>query len=127
MIGLETDTDHLSQELVRAISNLKRHSEIRIDEEDMDLFDTGDFIRRVTMLKGKVRIKFDDEYMKLFTGFSDDPNYITLWSMDVFSMKSSRSVQCYEYLRQITDTRQSVNEVLLGVKAIKEMFDIPKY
>lgn len=126
IIGIGSDSNHLSQDLRRAISMLKDHSNLKIDEEDLDLFDDGDFIRRVTMFKNKVRIRFDDEYLPLFTGFSENPSYITMWSADIFSMTSSRSVQFYEHLRQITDTRKNINEVLLGVKAIKEMFDIPK-
>ena len=125
IVGIEADSNHLSQDLKRAICTLKPHSNLQIDEEDEDLFDDGDFIRRVTMYKNRIRIRFDDEYLPLFTGFSEDPNYITMWSEDIFSMNSSRSVQFYEYLRQITDTRRSVNDILLGIKAIKGMFDIP--
>ena len=41
-------------------------------------------------------------------------------------MTSKRSVQFYEFLRSITDTRNKINNVALGVKALKEMFEIPK-
>ncbi len=43
-----------------------------------------------------------------------------------FWMTSKSSVQFYEYLREILDTRLDINKVGLGIKAIKEMFDIHK-
>ena len=49
-----------------------------------------------------------------------------MWSTDIFRMNSKRSVQFYEYLRQITDPKKSENSVLLGIRAIKEMFEIPE-
>lgn len=124
ILGINSDTDHLSINLHRAIKELPKHSFIEIADKDLGIYDSGCFITRVTMLKNRVRIKFEDEYITLFTGLSTD--YITMWSEDIFGMKTSRSVTFYEMLRQMTDTRKTINSVTLGVKALKEMFGIPK-
>lgn len=123
IVGMKTDSNHLSVDLYNRIKELPRHSFIEISQEDKGLFDSGTVITRVTMLKNRVRIKFEEEYLSLFSGLSR--NYITMWTGDIFGMSSSRSVKFYEYLRQNTDTRQECNDIGLGVKALKEMFDIP--
>ena len=124
IVGISNDTNNLSINLHRSIMELPKHSFIETSVKDKNFFDSGTVITRVTMLKNRVRVKFEKEYLPLFTGLTTD--YITMWSADIFQMSSKRTVQFYEYLRQITDTRQGVNEVLLGVKAIKDMFNIPK-
>ena len=124
VVGVHSDPDHLSVDLNRSIGNLPKHSFIKIADKDLDLYDSGTVITRVTMLKNRVRIKFEEEYLRLFTGLSS--NYITLWANDVYQMNNERSVQFYEYLRQITSPRQEENSVLLGVKALKTMFGIPE-
>lgn len=125
VIGLKkSDANHLSGNLRRAIGDLPRHSFIEIAQEDREVYDSGTVITRVTLLKNRVRVKFEEEYIGLFTGLST--NYITLWSSDIFGMNSKRSVQFYELLRQETDSRKKTNCIGLGIKAIKEMFDIPK-
>lgn len=124
IIGINSDSDHLSINLHRAIENLSSNSAIKFSRQDKGFYDDGSFITRVTLLKNRVRIKFEEEYLSLFTGLSS--NYITLWSRDIFEMNSVRSVQFYELLRQETDTRNRVNSIGLGVKALKEMFNIPQ-
>lgn len=123
IVGIESDPDHLSINLKRAIEHLPQHSFIKIADPDLDLFDSGVMVSRVTMLKNRVRLKFEEDYLRLFTGLSS--NYITMWSSDIFQMSSKRSVQFYEFLRQETDTREQVNSIGLGIKALKELFDIP--
>lgn len=124
IVGVNSDPDHLSVDLHRTIGDLPKHSFIKIADRDLDFYDSGFIITRLTMLKNRVRVKFEEEYLKLFTGLSS--NYITMWSTDIFRMNSKRSVQFYEYLRQITDPKKSENSVLLGIRAIKEMFEIPE-
>ncbi len=124
IVGINSDEDHLSVDLNRSIGELPRNSFIKIADEDAKLYDNGNIITRVTMLKNRVRIKFEEEYLQLFSNLGT--NYITLWSSDIFGMQSKRSVQFYEYLRQYTDSRKDVNTVVVGVKAFKEMFSIPK-
>ena len=124
IVGVDSDTDHISFDLYRKVKELPRHSYIEIVDEDKGFYDSGLIVTKVTFFKNRVRIKLEEEYLPLFTGLST--NYITMWSGDIFQMSSIRSVQFYEYLRQITDTREEINSVGLGVKALKEMFDIPK-
>ncbi len=124
IVGVNSDPDHLSVDLYRTIGELPKHSFIKIADRDLNLYDSGNIITRLTMLKNRVRIKFEEEYLRLFTGLSS--NYITMWSTDIFRMNSKRSVQFYEYLRQITDPNKNENSVLLGIKAIKGMFSIPE-
>lgn len=125
VLGAATDSGHITASVRRAIKDLPKNSFIEIDDDDRELYDSGTIITRVTMgKKNVVRIKFEDEYLSLFTGLDSD--YLTMWSSDIFGMKNIRSVQFYELLRQETDTRKRINSIALGVKAIKEMFDIPK-
>ena len=123
-LKINSDPDHLSANLNRAIGELPVHSYIKISDRDRDLYDNGVVVSRVTMLKNRVRIKFEEDYMSLFTGLSTD--YVTMWSSDIFGMQSKRSVQFYELLRQLTDTRLDVNQHGWGVRQLKEMFNIPK-
>ena len=123
-VGINSDPDHLSLNLKRAIGNLPVHSFIEISDVDRELYDSGVVVSRVTMLKNRVRIKFEEDYLSLFTGLTN--NYITMWSTDIFQMGSKRSVQFYELLRQLTDSRLDINEHGWGVRQLKEMFDIPK-
>ena len=124
IVGVTSDPDHLSENLKRSIGNLPRHSFIEISDADKGLYDSGVIVSRVTMLKNRVRLKFEEDYLSLFTGLSS--GYITMWSGDIFAMQSKRSVQFYELLRQLTDTRKDINEHGWGVRQLKEMFDIPK-
>lgn len=123
IVGVNSDPDHMSVDLYRTIGDLPKHSFIKIADKDLDLYDSGNIITRLTMLKNRVRVKFEEEYLRLFTGLSS--NYITMWSTDIFRMNSKRSVQFYEYLRQVT-SGNGENSVLLGIRAIKEMFEIPE-
>lgn len=119
-----SDTDNLSINLYRQIKDLPKHSYVEIDEKDLELQSSGFMITAITRFKNMIRLRFNKEYLPLFTGLST--NYITMWSADIFRLTSTRTVQFYEYLRQVTDTRETINNVGLGIKALKEMFGIPK-
>ena len=123
IIGMKSDADHLSTHLYEAVKELPKHSYIEINQKDLDFQSSGFIVTAITRFKNTVRLRFNDEYMKLFTGLSRD--YITMWSSDIFQMNTKRSVQFYEFLRQSTDTREEINDIALGIKAFKEMFDIP--
>ena len=123
IVGVKSDDDHLSVDLSRSIGDLPAHSYIKIADKDLDLYDSGFLVTRITMLKNRVRVKFEEDYLKLFTGLTTD--YITMWSADIFGMTSKRSVIFYELLRQETDTRDKIHSLGLGVKALKELFEIP--
>ena len=124
ILGVKSDTDHLSTNLYRRIENLPVHSNVRFSKEDIGFYDNGQIITRVTMFRNRVRIKFEEEYLPLFTGLTTD--YITMWSSDIFQMTSQRTVTFYEYLRQITNSKLATNSVLIGIRGFKDMFDIPE-
>jgi hypothetical protein len=124
ILGIHSDTDHLSVDVFDNIKEMPKHSLLEFSDKDKGFFDTGFLIIRVTMLKNRIRIKFDDEYLKLFSGLEKD--YITMWSGDIFRMSSTRSIEFYEQLRLNTDTRNEVNHADVGVKWFKELFNIPQ-
>lgn len=124
IIGIHSDSDHLSVDLYDNIKDLTKHSHISIAEKDIGLYANGFLVTSIVSFKNMIRIRLNEDYLPLFTGLST--NYITMWSGDIFQMTSKRSVQFYEYLRQITDTRLEINCIGLGVRALKEMFDIPQ-
>jgi hypothetical protein len=76
------------------------------------------------MYRNNAIITFNPDYMGLFCGL--DKNYINLWSSDIFGMKSERSIAFYEKLRLYSDTSQPMCRHGFGVKALKELFDIPR-
>lgn len=129
ILGIKADTNHLSRVIYNSIKGLTKHSYIELADEDKggDFAAAGQLITTVLItrkLRNLVYIRLNEDYIKLFTGLEKD--YITMWSLDIFKMKSKRSVQFYELLRQLTDTRYDVNQYGWGVKQLKEMFDIPK-
>jgi hypothetical protein len=81
------------------------------------------------MFKNVVRLKIEDEFLGLFGNLDakkEVSKYITMWSGDVFRMKSERAVLFYDLLRDNSDTREAINSGTVGIKKFKEMFDIPK-
>ena len=123
ILELKSDTDHLSVHLFDSINGLPKHSLIEISKKDLDFFASGFIVTSIVSFKNFVRIRFNEDFLPLFTNLSTD--YITMWSADIFQMKSKRSVQFYETLRQYSDTRLDVNQHGWSTKLIKEMFDIP--
>lgn len=130
ILDYNSNPSDLSQNMWQHIRSLPRHSYIEIADKDRENCESGMVITRVSMRKKSpyIRVKFEEDYFPLFTGLSS--NYITMWSSDIFKMTSKRSVQFYELLRQMSYEKYSVgnNEFAYawGVKAFKEMFDIPK-
>ena len=117
------DSKNMSVVLKRSIGNLPKHSFVEFDDPDHDFYENGAIISKIRMYKNKVWLKFDEDYMKLFTNLEKD--YITMWSGDIYKMKSERSIIFYEDLRLNSDTRIT-NSKGFGIKALKELFDIPK-
>ena len=124
ILNINSDPNHLSVDLFDNIKELPKNSYIEIANRDRNLYASGCIITSIVSFKNFIRIRFNEDYLPLFTGLSSD--YITMWSQDIFNMTSKRSVQFYEFLRQNTDTRQRINTIGLGIKALKELFDIPK-
>ena len=123
IVGIHSDSDHLSGDLKESIEKLPEHSKLEFADRDLDLYEFGVFVTRVTMLKGRVKIKFEEDYLSLFGNLQKD--FITMWGADIFQMRSERSITFYEYLRYNSDTRTQ-NEKGIGVKFLKELFGIPK-
>lgn len=124
VLGIHSDPDHLSVDLFNNIRLMDLHSHIEFRDQDRGLYVSGALITSIACFRNFVRIRFNEDYITLFTGLTKD--YITMWSTDIFQMGSKRSVQFYELLRQLTDTRLDINEHGWGVKQFKEMFGIPK-
>ena len=122
IVGVHADPDHLSANLKRVIKDLPSHSYVEFDVRDLDYYECGFVISKLRMYKDNVWIKFDEDYLKLFTQL--DKDYITMWSSDIYQMRSERSITMYEDLRLNSDTR-TVNTKGYGVKALKQMFGIP--
>lgn len=123
-VGIHSDTDHLSQDLFHAIGEMPYHSRIKFSDRHQGLYMNGNFVRTIAMFRNVVRIKLETEYLSLFGNL--DTNYITMWSSDIYQMRSERSVKFYELLRDNTDDREKINTAQLGIKKIKELFDIPQ-
>lgn len=130
VLGYKSDSTDISEHMWREIKDLAPHSHIEIADKDKDIYDSGMVITRISRRNNwdYYRVKFEEEYFPLFTGLGN--RYITLWSLDIFKMTTKRSVQFYELLRQMSYDRYAVgnNEYSYGwgIKALKEMFDIPK-
>ena len=123
-IGVNSDDAHLRSDVFRVLRNMRKNSSIDIADVDRKYYDSGSFIRRVTISGDKVRFLFEPQYLGLFTGLTKD--YITLWAEEISKMTTKRSMQLYEYLRMLTDGKTTEYDVLLGVRKLKEIFDIPK-
>lgn len=124
VIGITSDTDHLSVDLNRAIGEMPAHSFLRFADRDKDMYVNGNFVRTIAMFKNRVRIRLEEEFLGLFGGL--DKNYITMWAEDIFQMRSERAVLFYELLREHTDSRLDINSGTVSVQKFKEMFNIPK-
>ena len=130
VLGYKSDSTDISQHIWDAIKLLAPNSYIEIAEKDTGFFTSGSVVATITKRKGTdyVRVKFEEDYFPLFTGLGS--KYITMWSTDIFQMTSKRSVQFYELLRQLSFDKYQVGENMYsygwGIKAFKEMFDIPK-
>jgi hypothetical protein len=123
ILGIHSDTDHLSVDVYSNIKDLPKNSYVEFKDKDLDLYDSGVLVTRVTMLKNRVKIKFEDEYLKLFSSLKKD--YITMWSGDIFKLRTERSIIFYENMRLNSDTRKVCSKVY-KVKELKELFSIPK-
>ena len=124
VVGINSDIDHLSADLNRSIGEMPKHSFLRFSDKDKGMYLNGNFVRTVAMFKNVVRIRLEEEFLGLFGNL--ETNFITMWSEDIFRMKTERAVLFYELLRDNSDSRFPVNEGTVSVKKFKEMFNIPK-
>lgn len=121
ILDINSDYNHLSGNLKRAICKLPEHSLLEFEGAN-GYYSKGFFIYRLDIQRNYVRLKFDDEWLSAFGNLERD--YITLWSSDIFGMKSERSIAFYENLRLNSDTRIT-NSRIYTVKNLKDMFRIP--
>lgn len=123
ILGIHSDINHLSVDVYSNIKDLPQHSRVEFADKDLDIFDSGVLITRVTMLKNRVKIKFEEDYLSLFGNLKK--SYITMWSGDIFNLRSERSILFYENLRLNSDTRKVCSKIY-KTRELKELFNIPK-
>lgn len=124
IVGIECDTNHLSQNLYRSIGEMPAHSFLKFRDKDKDFYMNGNFVTTIAFFKNQVRIRLNSDYLGLFGNM--DSNYITMWSQDIFQMRSERSVIMYELMRTYINPRDDVQTCEIGVKELKSRFNIPK-
>ncbi len=124
LIDMKSDATDLSQHLKRAIGDLPVHSYLKFSDKDSGTWVNGCFVSTIAFFKNRLRIRMNPDYLDLFGRL--DKGYINMWSADIYKMHSERSVKFYELLRENSDTREDINVGTMGIKAFKELFDIPK-
>lgn len=124
LVGVHSDSDHLSQDLKRSIGELPVHSFLQFSDKDSGTWVNGCFVVSVGFFKNRIRIRMNPDYLSLFGNL--DTGYITMWSADIYKMHSERAIKFYELLRENSDTRLDVNIAEIGIRRFKELFDIPK-
>ena len=124
VVGINSDIDHLSENLNRSIGEMPKHSFLSFSDKDKGMYLNGNFVRTVAMFKNVVRIRLEEEFLGLFGNL--ETNYLTMWSEDIFGMKTERAVLFYELLRDNSDTRLVQNTGTVSIRKFKELFDIPK-
>ena len=125
-LGIKSDEDHLSENLMRDIGDMPIHSFLKFKDKDKDIYINGCFVSTIASFRNRVRIRLNSDYLPLF-GCLDgkERRYITMWSGDIAKMSSERSIRFYELLRGESDTQFVSQTGTLGVKKFKEIFDIP--
>lgn len=123
LCGLNSDEDHLANDIKQAIQKLPDHSGIRICARFADCWESGVVVNKIHYNRGTLDIHFNHYYMPLFQGLID--NYITLFPSDIFQMKSSRTIVFYENLRLSSDTCRSICTKTFSFDCLKQLFDIP--
>lgn len=126
-VGINSDIDHLSVDLMRSIGEMPKHSFLKFADKDKDIYVNGCFVITIASFRNRVRIRLNPDYLGLF-GCLDgkESRYITMWSGDIFKMNSERAIKFYELLRENSDTREAINSGTVSIRKFKEMFDIPK-
>ena len=128
VIGLTSDIDHLSENLMRSIGDMPKDSFLRFREKGMDLYVNGCFVITVASFRNRVRIRLNPDYLGLFGALDGkERSYITMWSGDIFRMRTERSIKFYEFLRSHSTSKQVFHEGTMSIQKFKEIFEIPMY
>lgn len=125
-VGIHSDADHLSQDLHEALIDLRHHSEVHFSDAAQGLYEDGGLIDSVRFYKNVVRFRFSSDYLPLLGGLQN--HYLMLYAADLYRLSTDRAILLYERLRAgILGTSGSGSyTVSLGVKALKELWGIPK-
>ena len=123
LCGFESDDDNLTSDFKITIDKLSSNSFVRFSIKDTGEWVNGVMIDQIGYVRGQIIVRFNHDYMPLFEDLVD--NFITLLPSDIFTMKSSRAMIFYEYLRLHSDTRKSVCTKTFSIDYLKELFDIP--
>lgn len=124
ILNVDSDPRHLARDLHRVLKDISKHSQVEFKDEDQGLYINGSVINTIILSeRNKAIMDFNPRYAKLFSELESD--YITMLSGDVFKMNSERSIIFYEHLRLHSDTTKECQKGI-GVKALKEMFNLPK-
>lgn len=129
LVGVKSDSDHLSRNLDRSIGGLPGHSYIKIAKEDKERYAAvnGNMVRICEInANPQVFVLLEEHFLPMFQELNKaQEGYITMWSGDLFSMASERSIIFYEDLRLHSDTR-TTNTRIYTTKDLKELFNIPR-
>ncbi len=126
-VGIDTDIDHESYDLMRSIGDMPRNSFLKFADKDKDLYVNGCFVITIASFRKRIRIRLNPDYLGLF-GCLDgkERRYITMWSGDIMRLKTERAILFYELLRENSDTQQVMNTGTVSIRKFKEMFNIPE-
>lgn len=123
IVGItESDASDLSQHLKRSVGDMAKHSYLEFKASGA--WANGFFVTSIAFFKNRIRIRMNEDYLPLFGEL--ERGYITMWSDDIFKMRSERAVKLYEVLRENSDTRKDIQMGTISVKYLKELFNIPK-
>lgn len=124
LIGIKSDSNHLSVNLKRSIGMMPQHSFLQFSNKETGKWINGCFVTSISFDNKCIRLCLNKDYLPLFGNLSK--NYITLWSEDILRLNSDRTVYFYEFLRGKSDTRFAENSCMISIRNLKEMFSIPK-
>lgn len=125
IVGItESDASDLSQHLKRSVGDLAKHSYLEFSDKASGAWANGFFVTSIAFFKNRIRIRMNQDYLPLFGEL--ERGYITMWSGDIFKMRSERAVKFYEVLRENSDTRKEMQTGTISIRFLKELFGIPK-
>lgn len=123
-LNIEGDPNHLARNLFRALKDISKHSFTEFKDEDQGLYVSGTVINTIILNQRKKAIMdFNPRYAKLFSELTND--YLTMWSEDIYRLRSDRSISFYEQLRANSDTTRECHRGY-GVAQLKEILGLPK-
>ena len=120
----ESDSSDLSQHLKRSVGDLAKHSYLEFSDKASGAWANGFFVTSIAFFKNRIRIRMNQDYLPLFGEL--ERGYITMWSGDIFKMRSERAVKFYEVLRENSDTRKEMQTGTISIRFLKDLFGIPK-